>query len=170
MKTKKIFIICFLIILFCLNFSYATVIKIAILDWAKVSSNYLDFQDRVKELNQKKESVSNVVKKEEEEIAKLEKEAASLILESDITKSQKQIKQKKAELQNFNNEATSVLIKREDKLIESAKENINNAIKEVAAKEGISIVFSKSGVLYAAEESVDISDEVIKILNKDYKR
>jgi len=164
---KRIFVNVVILSLLFANFIFAIdLIKIAVLDWSKVSSNYQELQDRYNELYSKKTSVENVIKKEKEEIEKLEKELNYGVSESEKAKRIKVITQKKEELENFQNEAAKLLKEREDKIIEVAKENINNAIKEIASKEGISIVLSKSVVLYMLDDSLDITNEVIKILNR----
>lgn len=150
--------------------AYASqLIKLAIVDMPKVSANYLEFQDKYKDLSEKKDQILTMIKNEQEQISKLEKEAGMGILESEVLRKQRQILQKKSELQTFYHEAMKILNQREENLVQEAKNNISEAIKFISIRRGISIVFSKSGILFAAEAYVDLSNEVIDHLNRNYK-
>jgi Skp family chaperone for outer membrane proteins len=163
MKKNIIFIFVFLLVQ---TLYSSQLIKIAIVDMPKVSANYKEFQDKYVDLTEKKDEIFKSIKKEEEQIAQLEQELGMGILESEILRRQRQILQKKSELQTFHHEAMKIMNQREENLIQEARENIAEAIKFIAIRRGISIVFSKSGILFAAEAYVDLSNEIIEHLNQ----
>ena len=78
-------------------------------------------------------------------------------------------KEYESKVQNYNNERQSKLI-RIDELVAIARNDVLNALKPILEKisneKGITILLEKNDV-YLSADKMDISDEVIKILNKE---
>lgn len=78
--------------------------------------------------------------------------------------------QQSRDLQRFVKDAQAELQSEEARLGRAILEGLSKVIKELAGKEGFTLVLEKSngGLLYA-DDSIDLTDKVIAAYNKVYK-
>jgi outer membrane protein len=103
----------------------------------------------IEQIQQRLEREAMVMSKE----AREEKERETRIRINDFKSLQKRYR---SELQNL-----------EKRLIEQLKDDVFELVTEIGKKEGYLLIISKIGVLYSPS-SIDITDQLIKRLNKKY--
>ena len=122
------------------------------------------------------EQIEKIAKDIESEIEESDNEIIkeqNLLIESQSIMAPEAFEAKRIEyenkVQNYNNERQLKLIKI-DELIARSRNDVLNAMKpileDVSNKKGITIILEKSSVMLNADK-MDISDEVLKILNKE---
>ncbi|GEM_PF-4555230 len=113
----------------------------------------------------------DMVEKENKEIAVMEEEARKLILTDDTNSKQNEINKRKTEAEGFYKEANDLLVKKEEQLIMESKRRIMEAVKDIAVRDGIGVVFTKEQVLYAAESYyANMTERVLRKLNEEIKK
>lgn len=142
--------------------------KLAYVELGRIFNEYNKTKEYDKVLGDKenvytaeREKMVNEIKQFQEKINLLsdkEKEAKTKDLETKIRTLQDFDKQKQTDLRKESSEKRAEIIK-----------DIDSAIKQCAEKEGYTLIFSEAGVAYNAK-NLDITDKIIDILNKDYKK
>ncbi len=102
---------------------------------------------------------------------KEELEKKSLMLSADA-KAQKErdFQQQNKDFQRFVKDAQEELQREEARLGRSILEGLSEVIKNIADKEGYTLVFERSGgALIYADDSIDLTDQAIAAYNKVYK-
>ena len=144
-------------------------IKISVVDWEKVTLNFEWLQQSYVKIRNRKKDMLAMIENENRDIKRMESDLENIIDAQRYRRQQQLIKRRKSELQNFYVEAMSFIEKQEEKLLRDARVKIIDVIERLAIREGISLVFSKNEILYAAEGYADLTTEVIKELNKEEK-
>ena len=114
--------------------------------------------------------IENEIKKSDEEIIKEQNQLieSQAIMAPEAFDSQR--KEYEAKVQNYNAERQSKLLKI-DELIAVSRNDVLNALKpvleEISNKKGITILLEKGSVMLNADK-MDITDEVLKKLNKEF--
>jgi len=72
-------------------------------------------------------------------------------------------------LQEFDQEAKSELTKERDDMVRDILKEMNTVIQKYGESNGYSIILNDRVLLYGGK-ALDITDEIIKILNKNYKK
>ncbi|HPG32143.1 MAG TPA: OmpH family outer membrane protein [bacterium] len=143
----------------------------AVVDWTEISANYNWFQEQFNRLAEKRKTIMDMVEKENKEIAVMEEEARKLILTDDTNSKQNEINKRKTEAEGFYKEANDLLVKKEEQLIMESKRRIMEAVKDIAVRDGIGVVFTKEQVLYAAESYyANMTERVLRKLNEEIKK
>jgi len=142
--------------------------KFAYIELRRIFDEYSKTKDYDKVLEQKESAYSgerdkkvNEIKQIQDKIGLLsdkEKNAKSGDLQAKIKVLQETDRQKLADLRKESNEKRVEIMK-----------DIEAAIKAYSEKEGYTVVFNEVGVLYNVK-SLDITDKVLDVLNKGYKR
>lgn len=154
--------------------------SIATVDEQKVLSEYVAF-------NQAREKVLASVAPIQEEIQKMQEEITGIIAEareadatsnnpaldedardearSKLVQYQTTLQNKQVQLQQFSQQAQELGQNGQQQELVPLQQKAQDAVKEIAEKEGIDIVLSTNSVIFV-EESLDISDKVISELNK----
>jgi outer membrane protein len=154
--------------------------SIATVDEQKVLSEYVAF-------NQAREKVLASVAPIQEEIQKMQEEITGIIAEareadatsnnpaldedarnearSKLVQYQTTLQNKQVQLQQFSQQAQELGQNGQQQELIPLQQKAQDAVKEIAEKEGIDIVLSTNSVIFV-EESLDISDKVISELNK----
>ena len=127
----------------------------------------------------KKKEFDNVleksVKEKEEQISKQEDEIKRLTEELEIKnekeklKTQEDIDEKRRKLADFKRAAQSELDRQNDKLVREIVLEINEVVKDYGQKEGYGLILKSSSILYG-DEGMDITDDIVKILNETYNK
>lgn len=142
--------------------------KFAYVELRRLFDEYAKTKDYDKVLSQKetvytgeRDKKVNEIKQLQDKLSLLsdkEKDAKSGDLQTKVKALQETDKQKLTDLRKESNE----------KRIEIMKD-IETTIKQYAEKEGYTVIFNEVGVLYNAK-SMDITDKVLDVLNKGYRK
>lgn len=142
--------------------------KFGFIELGKIFNEYNKTKDYDKVLSGKENAYETERDKKVDEIKQLqdkmnllsdkEKETKKTDLEDKIKSLQEFDRQKQADLRKESNEKRAEVMK-----------DIDSAIKSYAAKEGYTLVFNEVGVVYNSKE-MDITDKIIELLNKGYKK
>ncbi len=130
---------------------------------AKAAKNAADEIDKIAKIieNELKNSDENMIKEQNKLV-----EAQSIMAPEAFELKRKEYEEK---VQNYNIERQNKLIS-VDRLVEKSRNEILNKLKpileEMSETKGITVILEKGTVLLNAE-TMDITDEVIKRLNKD---
>ena len=92
-----------------------------------------------------------------------------LLSEKEKEKAQPQLDSKMKALQQFDQEATAELRKQRDDLVSEILKDIEKTIREYAQKEKYTLIFNDRILLYG-EDSYEITDPLVKLLNDKYKK
>jgi len=141
--------------------------KLAYVDLARIFSEYSKTKSYDKLLSDKqstyeteRDKMVNDVKQFQDKMNLLsdkEKEAKKTDLEAKIKS-----------LQEFDRQKQTDLRKEQDEKMKDLLKDINEAIKQYAAKEGYTLVFNDRILVYE-DKSLDITDKIIEIVNKAKK-
>lgn len=151
-------IICYLLF----SFSVAFAEKIGFVDLSRLFDSYAKTVDYERDLEEKVKKIG--IFEKEKEIEEL-KDQLPLLSEKERTKKEDEIKEKFQDLQKINLELTK---ERDEKMKEILKD-IEEAISEYATKSGFSLVLNDRVLLYQ-DKSLDLTDKVLEILKKKYKK
>jgi outer membrane protein len=142
--------------------------RIACVDLGRLFSEYTKTKDYDKTLGDKQTGYDTEREKKVTEIKQFqdkmnllsdkEKEIKKAELETKIKALQEFDRAKQTDLRKELSEKKSELIK-----------DIEDAIKQYAEKEGYTLVFSEAGLAYNIK-NLDITDKILNILNKGYKK
>ncbi len=141
-------------------------------------TGYIDsiraFNQYQKTINYEKELEKKTSKKEAErkkkvfEIKRL-REELELLSEKGRGKKQAQIEKKMKNLQDFDLATRTDLKKERDGVVREILEEIDKVVQEYGKSEGYSLILSNRALLYA-DGKFNLTDKIIKILNKKYKK
>lgn len=127
----------------------------------------VEFEKKTGEL---KSSVDSLIGNWQEELKEYEKERASL--SSNELKLKQELLAGKQQKINSYQEAVQKQVQEEDaKITQTVINDINDYIKEYGKKKGYKIIFGASGsgnIMYA-DETTDLTEDVLKGLNADYE-
>lgn len=167
MKHKIAFFIVILFLLGTVNLQATSLVKVAYVDVSQVFDQFSETKKITNILNKEIEAKKKEIERKQKEIEKLEKELEGAIMLNEKEKARREavIEQKKLDLQEFANEVKSSLLKKEQEQTQRIIGIIYEVIKDIAIKEGISMVVDKSVVLYGIE-GINLTQDVIEILNK----
>ena len=169
---KKIFVVSLISLLFtCFTVNVSSALaesKIGFVDLSKAFDAYQKTKDFDKSLEQKGTTKQNQREKLVKEIRKMRDE---LELLNETTRKTKEgdIESKMKTLQKFDQEAKTELVKERDDMVKDILGEMNDVIKEYGKKNGYSMVLNDRVLLYGKEE-LNITDDIIKILNARYKK
>ncbi len=153
--------------------SAAILVKIGYVDVEKVFQEYQKKKDLEAKLQAEGETKRQELAKRKKELEELQKEFEAqklLLTEQAKEERQEEINRKSEELKRFLDEITSQMKQKETSYTQEILSDIIEKIKEIAAKEGYSLIFDKQALLYAAEDpELDLTQKIIDELNKEYR-
>ncbi len=169
MKSSKILAIALLTLFLCVPFSFAKrVVKIGVVDMRKVFRESKMAQklanDFFKEVQTKKRQVILKEKQLKSKEKKFKKEAKSLS-KTEKAKKLRTLRQEAKELKNMKNDIEDQLRTKRQRIRIKIMTQIRNIINDYAKKYGYTIILPKGMLLYS-QDTVDITDNIIKELNK----
>lgn len=129
-------------------------IKIGVVNWEQVILQYEAYQKELKELQEKRKRILQFIEKEYGKANK------------DKLKRQGQPSSMNKELQSLYQDTLKQHKQRRRQTIENYHQKIKQAIRQEAVEQGYSLILSENEVLYAAEGYTDLTNGVIKRLNK----
>ena len=143
--------------------------SIGIIDINRILSESKAAIDASKQIEKIARDIEDEIKEGDEKIIKEQ----NLLIESQAIMAPEAFETKRLEyeskIQKYNNERQAKLLKI-DELIATSRNDVLNALKpileEVSNEKGITVLLEKASVMLNADK-MDISDEVIKLLNKE---
>ncbi|MCM8773550.1 MAG: OmpH family outer membrane protein [Candidatus Omnitrophica bacterium] len=169
---KKLFFCMMIILLGCglSNLVYAKELKIGCVDVVSVFNDYnktKDYEKLIDDMRESKEKDSGL-KEKKEEIMKMQ-EKVGLLKEKEQEAQREKIREAIAEYKNIESKILSELKKESDERMKEIVEDIEKVIKSYGDKNGFDLIVNKSVVLHSKSE-MDITGEIINLLNKEYKK
>ena len=165
-KSFKVFGLALLLSVFLAGTAHAADLKIAYVNLAKVFDEY----NKTKEYDAALEKKHEGYKKEFDDRMKKVQEAEAklpLLKDAEKAKLQSQVDQDKSALSSFERDKTMDLRKERDERIRELLGEIEKVITDFAQKENYSLVINDRVLVYTTKE-MDITDQVIKLLNEKY--
>jgi outer membrane protein len=158
------------VLLFLLNGSPKAeeVVRIAYVDMDRVFGEYVETQKASQELNKEITARRQEITKLENEINTLKEELSTqeiLLSKEEKLKRTQEINQKILDLQKYVRDVDIDLSRKEESMTKKLITEILSAVKKVGEKEEYTLVLRKDSLLYSKED-MDLTDEVIKVLNK----
>lgn len=150
-------------------------LKIAYVDIDSLMKNYKYCVDYTEVLQKKTETIQNTLQNKG---LALQKEAAdfqSKMQQGSYTREQAEsvqtsLQKKQMQLQNLQQSLASEFEKEQDKYNQALRDSVQNLLKEYNKAYGFNYILSKMGDnILLADPKYDITDDVIKALNKRYK-
>lgn len=142
-------------------------IKIGYVDVATVFDSYNKTKDQDAALSSKGKSKQEERDKIVEKIRNMKNEL-ELLSDQQREKKQAQIDEEIRRLQDFDREAKSVLGRERDSMVRDILKEIDSVIRDYAQKHGYTMMLN-SRVLIYAQKQYDLTQEIINILNSNYK-
>ena len=140
--------------------------KIGYVDLSRSFDEYQKTKDFDKALEKKGDVKQEQREKLVKEIRKMRDEV-ELMNERARKKREQDIESKIKSLQDFDQDAKATLTKERDDMVRDILREINDVIQEHGEKNGFSIIVNDRVLLYG-DQSGDLTDEIIKILNDNY--
>lgn len=142
--------------------------KIGYIDLSRAFDEYQKTKDFDKELEKRGDIKQGEREKLVQEIRKL-REELELMNKDARDKKEADIEARIKSLQDFDQEAKTDLIKERDNMVRDILKEMNDVIKAYGEKQGYSIILNDRVLLYG-DKAMDLTDEIIKILNEGYKK
>lgn len=142
--------------------------KFAYLDVKRAFSEYNKTKDYQKVLEEKENSYNTEREAKLSELKKLN-DKLSLLSEKEKEAKREELESKAKSLQEFDRQKQLDLKKEEFEKLKELAKDIEQAAKEHAEKEGITMVFDEQSLIYKPK-SMEVTDKVVEILNKSYKK
>ncbi len=165
---KKILILGMLLVLFAGSAKTADLAKVGYVDMDRVFDEYTETQKASQELNKEINARRKEITKLENEITSLREELTTqeaLLSKEERLKRAQEINQKILDLQKYVRDVEIDLARKEETMTKKLITEILSVIKKVGEKEGYTLILRKDSLLYGGE-GMDLTDEVIKVLNK----
>ena len=142
--------------------------KIGYIDLSRSFDEYQKTKDFDKELEGKGDMKQQEREKLVQDIRKM-REELELMNKTAREKKEADIESKIKSLQEFDQEAKTDLTKDRDNMVKDILKEMSDVIKEYGEKNGYSIVVNDRVLLYG-DSSMNLTDEIIKILNDKYNK
>lgn len=149
-------------------------LKIAYVDVDSLLSAYLFYQDLAEQMLRKEENSRLLLTEEAEKLQK-EIDDFNKKLQNNVFSSQERVNQeqnrllkKQQEFEALEAKLSNELMIESNKNAEKVSEAVNSFLKEYNKDKGFNLILSKASIMLA-DESMDITAEVIEGLNANYK-
>ena len=156
-----------LILIFLLFFSgnaYAEGFKLGYVNMRKVFFEYKRTKESNKELERDDEKIKKEIEARAQDIRKLRDEI-DLLSEKAKERKQPELKNKLKELDEFRKNKVETFIRKKDEMFKEIRDNIMTAAEAYAKKNGYDVLFDEAILIYSTEK-YNITDDIIKELNK----
>ena len=142
--------------------------KFAYVDLSRSFSEYNKTKDYDKMLGDKESAYQSEREKKLGEIKGLQ-DKMNLLSDKEKESKKTDIETKVKTLQDFDRQKETDLRKEQDEKMKEILKDIEEAVKEYAQKEGYTLVFNDRVLVYQTK-NLDITDKIVEILNKGYKK
>ena len=140
-------------------------VKIGYVDLYRVFSEYKETRKSEKTLEKKAQDKNKERDNLMEEIKKLQEEA-ELLSQKEKKKKEAAIEDKLRELQDFDRAVRDELTRKRDNMGRDVLLEIGKGIKDYGKKQKFDVILD-SRTLFYANEAIDVTDEIIKDMNKE---
>jgi outer membrane protein len=141
--------------------------KIGYIDLSRAFDEYQKTKDFDKELEGKGDLKQREREKLVQDVRKM-REELELMNKNAREKKEADIESKIKSLQEFDQEAKTDLTKDRDNMVKDILKEMSDVIKGYGEKNGYSIIINDRVLLYG-DSTIDLTNEIIKILNDTYK-
>lgn len=146
-------------------------LKVGYVNLEMVFDQYKKTAESRDEFEKERESQQKEIAKKQEELRKAQEsyeKQKDILKPEEKKKSEEEIQKLQQEFYNFVGAANQKLDEKKNQLIEARLKEIQQAIKDFAIKEKYDFILNSQAVFYGPE-GTDITDQIIKYLNKDNK-
>ncbi len=162
------FLVVMLLIGFAGQAEAAVETKIAYVDVGKAFDEYQKTKDADGTLEKKGQSKQDEREKKVDAIKKLKDELA-LLSEDARKKRQTDLDQSLKDLQDFDSKVRDELRRERDSIVRDILKEIDEIISDYGNKQGYSLILNDRVLLYGRQD-MDITSQIIQILNERYKK
>ncbi len=142
--------------------------KLAYVDLSKTFSEYKKTKDYDKILNDKTSAYESEREKKVNEVKQFQ-DKLNLLSDKEKQGKMPELEEKVKALQEFDRQRQTDLRKEQDEKMKEILKDIEDTVKLYAEKEGYSLVFNDRVLIYQ-KSNMNITDPIIAILNKGYKK
>lgn len=142
--------------------------KFAYVDLSRIFSEYNKTKDYDKVLSDKQTTYETEREKKVNDVKQLQ-DKMNLLSDKEKDNKKQELEAKFKSLQDFDRQKQTDLRKEQDEKMKEILKDIEGAVKQHAEKEGYSLVFNDRVLVYQTK-SMDITDKIIEIVNKGYKK
>jgi len=140
--------------------------KFAYVDLSRTFSEYNKTKDYDKVLGDKETAYETERDKKVNDVKQLQ-DKINLLSDKDKEAKKPELDMKIKSLQEYDRQKQTDLRKEQDEKMKEILKDIEETVKQIAEKEGYSLVFNDRVLVYQSK-SYDITDKVIDVLNKGY--
>jgi Skp family chaperone for outer membrane proteins len=175
MKTKVLFI---LLVTFTLTISAQRGVRIGYIDMEYILENVDEYQEANKQLNAKVQKWKVEVEQQKSAVDQLKKDlnAEKVLLTKELIEEREEeiqiLEKEMLEYQQARFGPQGDLVIQKRLLVQPLQDQVFNAVQEIASKRRYDFIFDKSAdvVMLYSNKSYDISDLVLRSLNRDKKK
>ena len=142
--------------------------KFAYVDLSRLFSEYGKTKEYDKALNEKQNVYRADIDKKTNEVKQFQ-DKLNLLSDKEKEAKKAEFETKVKALQDFERQKLTDLRKEQDEKMKEIFKDIEEAVKQYAQKEGYTLVFNDKVFVYQSK-NMDITDKVMDILNKGYKK
>jgi outer membrane protein len=142
--------------------------KFGYVDLSRSFSEYGKTKDYDKTLGDKENAYKAELDKKVAEIKQLQ-DKMNLLSDKEKDAKKTDLETKVKVLQDFDRQKQADLRKEQDEKMKEILKDIEEAVKKYSEKEGYTMVFNDRVLVYQVKD-MDITDKILEILNKDYKK
>jgi outer membrane protein len=142
--------------------------KFAYVDLSRTFSEYNKTKDYDKVLSDKEDAYSGEREKKVTEVKSFQ-DKMNLLSDKEKEAKKADLEAKVKTLQDYDRQKQTDLRKEQDEKMKEILKDIEEAVKQYAEKEGYTMVFNDRVLVYQTK-NLDITDKIIEILNKGYKK
>jgi len=168
MAREKTVFLCAVFMLIVMLTSANAADKFGYVDLSRAFSEYSKTKDYDKTLNDKQDVYDKEREKKVNDVKQLQ-DKMNLLSDKEKEAQKPQLEDKIKALQDFDRQQQTDLRKEQDEKMKEILKDIEGAVKTYAEKEGYTMVFNDRVLVYQ-NKSLDITDKIMVILNKGYKR
>lgn len=154
-------------LLIMINIAYAAD-KFGYVDLSRTFSEFKKTQDYDKSLTAKQDTYDKEREKKVDEVKKFQ-DKMNLLSDKEKEAQKPQLEEKIKLLQDYDRQQQTDLRKEQDEKMKEILKDIEDTVKVYAEKEGYTLVFNDRVLVYQ-NKSLDITNKIISILNKNYKK
>jgi Skp family chaperone for outer membrane proteins len=148
--------------------SFAQDLKIGYVGISKVFDEY----KKTKDENKKLEDISSEKQQEREKmVSQIQKirEEMKMMSDKGQNKQRQVLEEKVLELQNFDRKARSELKMKRDEIMKEILDQIQSTVQKYAKDKKYDLIFYRNALLYH-NENLDVTQDIINVLNSQYKK
>lgn len=166
-KVLSFVLVCIMLVSFS-STAFSKELKIGYVNVFEIFNEYEKTKEYDEELEKKKAEVEKQLDKKKEEIEKLQGKL-SLLKDKQKEKEGAKISKKMQEYRVLERKAFIDIKKEHYESMQDIVEDINKVVAEYAKENGFDLIIDENIVLYG-KKTMDITDEILRISNKKYKK